>query len=158
MCRVGRWLADTSGFLSKCYFRLFGDAYLTRYLRIVCMFRTDKQHEWRCESCILKSMLVWELNWRLLGSCCWHVLRHSVHEGWEEVAQSWFLETCRSLWSPPHGQFRVPWPAGVSTQGHADLLAYCLERSASFISTSLDCLLTQETRGWRLTGSSHMRY
>ena len=24
--------------------------------------------------------------------------RHSVHQGWEEVAQSWFPETCRGLW------------------------------------------------------------
>ena len=47
-----------SGFPSMCCFGLFGDAYLSRYLRIVCTFRTDKQHEWRCDSCSLKSMQV----------------------------------------------------------------------------------------------------
>ena len=92
-----------SGFPSTCCFGLFGDAYSSRYSRVVCTFRTDKQHEWRCIGCSLKNTQVWELKWRLLGNSCLHVLRHSVHQGWEEVAQSLFLETCIGFWNTPHG-------------------------------------------------------
>ena len=38
--------------------------------QIVYRFRTDKQHKWKCDGCSLKSMQVWGLKWRLLGSCC----------------------------------------------------------------------------------------
>ena len=47
--------------------------------------------------CSLKSTQVWQLKWILLLNSSWHILRHSVHQGWEEVAQSWFLETVESF-------------------------------------------------------------
>ena len=50
-----------SDFPSMHYFRLFGDAYLSRYSWVVCIFRTDKQHEWGCDGCSLKSTQVREL-------------------------------------------------------------------------------------------------
>ena len=75
-----------------------------------------------------------------------------------EDSQSWFLETYRGLWRIPHRRSSlehadqwewVTWKlqsAGVLPRG----------RSASFYSTSLDCLLTQETRDWELTGSTQL--
>ena len=59
-----------SGFLSMHCFGLFGDAYSSRYSRIVCTFRMDKHHMWRCDGCSLKSMQVWELKWSVLGDGC----------------------------------------------------------------------------------------
>ena len=50
-----------SGSPSMHCFGLFGDADSSRYSVIVQTFRKVKQHEWRCDSCILKSMQVWEL-------------------------------------------------------------------------------------------------
>ena len=51
-----------SGFPCACCFGLFGDAYFSRYSRMVCMFRTDKWHVWRCDGCGLKSTQVSELS------------------------------------------------------------------------------------------------
>ena len=121
---VWSWLMSSHlrGFLSMWCFGLFGDAYSRGYSRLVCMFMTDKWHKWRCDDCSLKSMQVWKLKWSILGNSCLHILRHSVHLGWEEVVQYWFLETYRGLWSTLHRRFRAPWPVGVSTQRNADLL------------------------------------
>ena len=40
-----------SGFPSMHLSGLFGDACLSRYLRIVFTFRTDKWHKWRFDVC-----------------------------------------------------------------------------------------------------------
>ena len=48
-----------SGFLSMHCFKLFGDANFSRYSKIVSAFGKVK---WKCDSCVLKSTWVRELN------------------------------------------------------------------------------------------------
>ena len=72
--------------MSMCCFRLFGDANLSRYLKVGYPFGEVKWYLWRYVSCALKSMHMRTLNVKISKETCWHILRHSVCHGWENVA------------------------------------------------------------------------
>ena len=70
-----------SGFPCMCCLRLFGDANLSRYLKVGYPFREVKWFKWRYVGCVLKSMHMRMLNVEISKESCWHILRHSVCQG-----------------------------------------------------------------------------
>ena len=86
-----------NGFLSMHCFWLFGDANLSRYSDWLSFWESQAVLVEVCQLCP-EEYNMRTLNVEISKESYWHILGHSVCQEWEEVAQSWFLESCGGLW------------------------------------------------------------